>query len=420
MKVIHQPGATRLVIGRDSNTDMTLSYTPIYELTNPTTQLLDVKDSTVLTDTSASSTINAHVNISKPISHLYDGDIFESLTPSLASVETHGNVVALSTGIATIRVSSTGFKSRTISVPVSVGQPFVTSTYQNYITGSVADHIRTNTFNLVSGKTAGLTTQRRWVNNHWNDSSGVLNTQSFTAGLDLTALDAYTGNSTSTNSSARVTLISPQHIIGANHLHPDVNPGNVVAFLDKNGTLVTRTIISSYYCFTNGAWPLLDMTGDIIICLLDSPIDTNLVKPMKVLPSNWRNYIPGMKFDYIPVLHLNNAVGINPELFYINTWAGSTQTSYPSLFSFWQNGRNCLPTWAGTGASSSPTFLVINNEPVLAMMTYVQINNWERMAGPAISDYITDINAAMARLSTANNSTVYTLSEIDLSGFPVY
>ena len=215
------------------------------------------------------------------------------------------------------------------------------------------------------------------------------------------------------------TLISPRHIIFANH-YPITN-GATIRFVAMNNTVVTRMLSNSMDVSAPvrsadalGHTNTSSIATDLRVGLLDSDVPTNLITFARVLPANYTNYFPNLfncaASNTIPALCLDQTPNAEiADVSCISTSpAGIGQIVFshpqnPSEQPFFGNGRQ-------SGDSGLPAYLVINGQLVI-------ITVWTS-GGAGEGNFIYDaapINSAMTTLGGG-----YKLTPIDLSGFTRY
>ena len=181
-------------------------------------------------------------------------------------------------------------------------------------------------------------------------------------------------------------LISPRHLLAAKHLPP----GGDVRFVLNDNTVVTRTINATS-----------DVSGtDIRICRLDSDVPST-VAHYKVLPANWRNYLITLDCPAILTDRDQNALA--------REWTSITSSRFlTSTYSM--SPLNTLSENIVGGDSGSAAFLLVGGNLVLSGANYLAGGGLA--SHDFVSDYITQINAAMTTLGGG-----YQLETVDLSGF---
>ena len=219
----------------------------------------------------------------------------------------------------------------------------------------------------------------------------VRNPNCWAQGFDLTCIAAY--NSYEGNARCGGTLISPRHVVFANHYYPP--NGTEMRFVANDNTVVTRVLSNSVQ---------INLT-DLRIGVLDSDVPTNLVTFAKVLPSSFTNYFPNslkpMSSKYIPALCLNqNADALESDISGVTAGVTFQAPTDPTRSEFYEDKTS--------GDSGQPGFIILNGQLVLlTVYTYGGAGS-----GWFIPGYLDQINAAMAALGGG-----YSVTTVDLSPF---
>lgn len=287
-------------------------------------------------------------------------------------------------------------------------------------------HITDNMLALIAGKLPSDTTKNGYTANNYSTSapSCTRNSNLFCRSLDLTAISVINDGSV-IDSTETVTgnvgsvagyghpgmLISPRHIIGANHWH---GKGPWI-WKDKFGAYKSASLVHGQAIANTDIW----------IGYLDTAITT--VTLLQMLPETWRNYLPDAISTIngkmsLPLLsktvhstsgladqwNINNLKYLFATDLNLSLWYGGNIPTMDQSFSQWY-------TPISGGDSGGPTFLVINGNPVL-IGTY-----WSQTGGDTYSDHISEIETAINTLAVNNNDdTYYSLSKVDLCKFTTY
>jgi hypothetical protein len=311
---------------------------------------------------------------------------YESLDPSIATVDSVGNLTRVSDGTARI-VARTALRKKLVSVPVS-RQTATTVVFNGYVTGSLARNCGDAVDTRIAGKTAATAKPIFSTANH-DAGTYVRNTNCWAANLDLTCVSPW--NSAGGISYAG-TAISSRHIIFARHFQIPTNA--TIRFITTDNQVVTRTMTAKQSL--SGS----DATTDLTIGLLDSALPASIT-PAKVLPANTPDYLPSIGRVYaIPALAIDreeNALitclyQLTGDMARFQSPSNATRVGYyePLI----------------SGDSGNPAFLIIDNEPVL-------ITTWTfggAGGGPRIHALHTEINAAMTTLGGGQQLSVKSLS----------
>lgn len=272
------------------------------------------------------------------------------------------------------------YATKKISVPLSRTAGQTGTVFQHFVTGSIARHCADAIDSRIAGKTAETMPLF---------AGGLRSAACWAADLD------WTGYCTNVNATA----ISRRHVYSVEH----ISLGSTAIFKTADDQTVTRTITS-----TTTVGPGNGTDGyatDIRIGLLDSDLPAS-IKHYKVPPANLisvkmpglANGIPSVCFDAQRKAHVHEwglITSIGMGWFYWPTEA-TRSLFFESIIS---------------GDSGSPSFLIINGEPVL-------ICAWTFGGGGGgvpIHLHLDAIDAAMTSLGGG-----YTTTVADLSGFPSY
>lgn len=203
-------------------------------------------------------------------------------------------------------------------------------------------------------------------------------------------------------------LISPRHILTANHYFPAAP--TTETFRKPDGTTITRAVTA----FINGG-------EDCYVGILDSDVPTG-VTYATVFPPNVLDKLQPYSVRHLPVLSVTQQwqggvgevgdFGVVGQMGYTdhftagsdNIWIMAPSTSPRSTYSY----------SLANGDSGRPCFAIINNHLVL-LCTW----HWGGYGGgPFTTGFISSIDAAMHTLSVnASATTNYQLSTEDLGGF---
>jgi len=254
----------------------------------------------------------------------------------------------------------------------------------------------------------------------------IRNLNCWAYGLDLTCISPW--NSQSAHGARGGALISPRHIIFAAH-YPIAN-GTTIRFITDDGTVVDRTTLELMLHPSYIGSPYYNY--DTAISVLDSDVPGD-ISFAKILSSDYKDYlIPYTRTvsDYVPDLSADSNYKVNGiPLFKMDSEekalvidglaAGLMIQSIPDVPQF----RFQIPLDATrllfyeasiSGDSGNPTFMIINNEIVIA-----STSTWAGPgSGPSIADLKNDINAMMTVIDASQGIlSGYQLTEIDLSSF---
>lgn len=314
---------------------------------------------------------------------------FESLDPSIATVDSIGNVTRVSDGTARI-LAKTRLLNKRIDVPVVREGGATVVTLNSYTAGSLALECSTAVDSRISGKTPSAAKPIFSTANH-AAGSYTRNAGCWAANIDLTCVSPW-------NSAGGIayagTAISPRHIIFARHFQ--IPTGATVRFVTTGNVVVTRTMTAAQSLAGSG-YPY-----DLTIGLLDSALP-DTITPAKVLPANVLDYLPSLSKLYsIPALVIDREEkALVADLYQLSG-------SYVSFHQPVDATRLTYFEGLISGDSGNPGFLVIDDQPVL-------VTTWTyggAGSGPRIHALHTEINAAMTTLGGGHQ-----LTDVSLSGF---
>lgn len=195
-------------------------------------------------------------------------------------------------------------------------------------------------------------------------------------------------------------LVSPRHVLFAQHYTPSVS--STIRFVTTGNVVVTRTISAVQNLTTRESY-----YPDISVALLDSDVP-GTIDFARVLPDNFRDYLPSLTSPRLPVLVTNQdeeglvmdmhemptAITAPRSLLYLQAPTDTTRQSFSELLI--------------SGDSGAPFCWFIDSKLVLlGMATYANYG-----AGTSIVPFKSEINVAMATLGGG-----YALTEIDLSSY---
>lgn len=334
-----------------------------------------------------------------------------SATPGVCSIDGQGNVSCLDDGMCIIQTQAM-FGSTSLWWPMSFRN---TGTFSGFSTGSLSKHICDAFTTMLQGKVAGAAAQAQFTS--YSGTTGapavVRNPSAFCSGLDLTGMSVMTG---SNSAMFPWMLISPRHIIGANHVSPGTGP---FVWQDAQGNYHTANRVRGAQVDGGSVYG----SSDIHVAYLDTPVTG--VTPFSLLPSTWAQYIPHLTLDNRDLLSVGttNQAGLStmPFLVRVHT-AQSGVNPWGDGFALSHVGQGIDPvasnmafeTSAVGGDSGSPIFLPINGEAVLVSAWWTQIQ------GPWYANYISSINAAMNSVKDVGDNTTYSVRLANLSSFQTF
>lgn len=237
------------------------------------------------------------------------------------------------------------------------------------------------------------------------------NTSLWITGVDITCYSVWNSNSAQNKAG---TLVSPRHLIYANHYtYPN---GTTVRFVDNSNNVVDRTIDSQVRVGTT----------DIQVAKLNSDVPAG-ISFAKVLPTGYPYRLPNLPdlqyfgdgFYNIPYIYSDqenkilcgNATSLLVDANIYpqggssglknNFSGGQVPVDYPDRYDLWEN--------VISGDSGSPAFFIYDGGVVLLATWYYAFS------GPSVAAWHAEVDAAMTTLGGG-----YTLTDADLSTYTAY
>jgi len=292
-------------------------------------------------------------------------------------------------GNGTARLTlTTATAAYTADVTTSTATGASTDTWLSDVSGSLRAHLVSQIDSRLAGKTAS-TAIPMWTTRTPATQTYVRAAGCWGADIDLTPYAAHDSSMAGTAWGGH-TLITPRHVIGANHYFG--SGSQTLHFVKADGTCVVRTITS-----------IATITGtDINIGKLDSDVPAG-IGFARVLPAAWAAKLPTLTTRNVPAARITqNMQIIVTDLWRLSVMAGC-EPATPARTDFYRA--------AYSGDSGTPSFLVINDQMVLLCCLYSGGGG----SGPFVTNYRTEINAALTSLGGG-----YQLTDADLSGFTTF
>lgn len=341
---------------------------------------------------------------------------FVSLTPGTASVDADGLVTILADSAAhQIEVRTPRNGSRRVTFAGYLGLALPVFTDVSFTAGTLAHHMQAQIAALTNSLTPSAQTYGVWESyNGQHPATGTRNPQLFSSPvLDLSGVSI--GASDRTNDGRPCTLISPRHAIQAAHWTAPV--GTQVTFKRTDGTYQTVTITARRRYDDS-----VNFT-DLSIVMFDE--DVTGCSIYSVMPSDWRDrYMPRLTgapvCGVVPYLRKSRHAPDGSTLSTVITSYDSLHTDIYSNNPFVFTMPNLLSGaggWSGYaigGDSSSPSFWIVNGEPILFSAQSTKSYTNDLSTGQS-GNGVEIINSAMNDM--AGTVGMYALQHPDLSGF---
>jgi hypothetical protein len=304
------------------------------------------------------------------------------LTPSVSDpylwtwVGNGATQLTLSTSTSTYRTNVTSATATGQTVDV----------WASNVTGSLRAHAEAEIDDRIAGQTPS-TSMPLWSTRTPGTSTYVRNTGCWGADINLTPFAAYNSAAASGFENwAGLTLITPRHVIGAEHTN---NPfvGSTIHFVAADNTVCSRTITAVQRVGTT----------DIRIGLLNADVDAGIAFA-RVLPSAWAAKLPSLSSRRVALARITQLQRLSvAELYQLDEDANFV----PSLT------HASFHVGAYYGDSGSPVFLVVNDAMVLLGTL------WSASEAPSVTYHRTAINAAITALGGGYTA----MTDADLSSF---
>ena len=227
----------------------------------------------------------------------------------------------------------------------------------------------------------------------------VRNGQCWASNLDLTGISPWNSDG---NNKKGGTLITPRHIIMS--ADNEISEGSTINFVKIDNTVVTKTITHK---LTHPSYS--PYFPDLTIGVLNSDVP-NDIKYYKLLDNNWRLYVLN-DINLIPILYTN---ANNEALICDGSRATTVDIRYKSPFN--RQRQNFYKDLVTPDDYGKPSFMIINNEPILLTTFSPDVP----IGGTDFFYQISKINQMIKTLdTTAGHNTGYQVSQVDLSGFQI-
>jgi len=317
--------------------------------------------------------------------------VFESLNTDVAEVDEFGNTTRIGDGTATIKVYS-GVMTKYVELnhTLHIASPGVT-----YFTQNVAGSLRRVVCDAVDLRIEGISPDNT-LQVYTVKSGGVYtrNTDCWAAEYDMTGISPW--NSLSSNKRSG-TLIAPDIVIFAQHYR--LSMGTSIRFVKQDGTVVTRTVVSSG-----------NVSGtDIGLGRLDEAVPVDIVH-YKIVPTDVIDYLSGSDqyaVDGLPTLGLNQfGDALITDVHYMEASASATASfKSPSA------PRSSFYKSKVVGDSGCPAFLIVGED--LGLITCWHYGG--AGSGPWHGYYLSQINDVISAIGGSTPA-----ESMDLGNYQTY
>lgn len=374
--------------GVGSADDFTVTPASRTIVVGTTTTSTSFKDAALTNVSTATVDTVQDLHVGLPLnSALVNGAVqYASQSAGIATVDASGATTRVSDGTANVLVTVPGLGARRVPVAVSRSTGQTTTTFANFLSGSLGRHLVDSMAGYLNGKTYGSATTALFSTEDDATPAYVRNASLFAGAVDWTCIPAWASGS---GREFLGVLVSPRHVLSCAH----ARTSGTIRFVKADGTVVSRTLSGS----------LQVGSTDICMYVLDSDVPAG-INFAKVLPANYASHLPQPIYGY-PCAFTNN-----PRRIIVADYSANGLTISKST----DSTRAQWYTPVIVGDSGSPAFVVVNGAPV-AVTTWHTSNLTSTSSGPPIADNLSTINAAMTSLGGG-----YSLTTVDLSGFTSY
>lgn len=421
--------ASKLIDGIQLPLTSVTSGTKINRLTSlPVSGTIILKDAVVKNNTSA-TTVSDYTNLlTIALSSPYTL-VWVSSNLAVGSVDQTGYVTWVSNGSVNISATA-GLMS--FSFPLTLSTTVsTTNTFVNWVSGTLANQC-TSAIDTSIASVSTYSGIQLYSSLTFSDTPSanafIRNSGCWASGLSgITAIAVgYRGLPPGdTGTGTGITAIAPDICMTCQHSYQQ--PGSIIYFVQKDNTVVHRTVISQAQVGVT----------DINILRLDSPLPIG-IEIMKFPPVNLLNYTPNYTFG-IPIFCINGQM--NPLVYDFNGIDNFTNNNIivsntpteANRLNLWQilsannpnysNHLGGVPPGYGTpgvfynnfgrfisGDSGHVSALIVNNELMILGTGWTGSGS-----APAGWTQLSAINTVMANLSSSYQVTTY-----NLSAFPTY
>ena len=389
-----------------AQSDFQVSVVPVERVEGGSTQALVIEDDANLDSQTSATVYNEALINSDSISSQYFSD-----RPQIATVDMDGSVHWVTNGSTTISVQ--GAKSgKSVPVSVSRDEGQAANVFLGYVAGSLADHCCKAIDDRLALALPFAASGKIYAGGQYY---GARNPDCWLAkipGLDLTCISPY--NTYGANKKGGC-LITPRHMVHAEHYALIV--GAIVYFYDMNGVEYSAVVDELYHIKS----PTIVDETDLLIARFSTSLST-VIKPAKILPTNYALYLPHiiegnesvMLGNFLPVAAFctdfeEKALVVEHTY---NLWYGEGPSGGTKHRVFYVYDPTTLPRMDYcetriSGDSGNPNFLIINNE-LVCLGCFLS-----PYGGTALLYYQSEIAAYTQQVGLSP-------SIVDLTSFPVY
>lgn len=344
----------------------------------PSTSQVTIND--IIYNQSLTGSVNYHCQIDLPPS-----STIVAIDPTILTTNSTGHTTYVSDGTARFNVN-TGQITRQVSCASSHTTVSSSNVFSSILSSSLAGYLDSTTTARVQSLSPSATTYNIFSSTDDTNHLYTRNTSLWASSTDLTSIPASKDGQLD-----KGILVAPDILISAWHA---CGAGRTVYFVDGSNSVSSRTVSSV---------TLVDT--DICVNKLSSDVPAS-IHPAKVFPANfYPNKVTSAILPYkvVPVAYTNQYRTLRiGALTNYATWTTVVQATTTSTYNGWYSS-------VISGDSGNAVVAFVNGQTVA-------VGTWYTGGSSSIiSNWITQINTAMTGLGSA-----YSLTQIDLSGFPTY
>ena len=425
------PSSSVIVGGLTPTNTLSVSLTPNVTVIGSSSSTTTSGDALLNVVSSASTTTTQNLNIGYPLFSPM-GVPSLSITNNVPGVATIDNSTGIttyvSTGTASFTVTctyggTTAF-TRQITFSTSANPSTSAQTFNSFISSSLG-YAMVNTFSTLltnAGSPNANGTTNIYSSYDYSTNAYTRNTSHWLAagGFDLTCIPA--GNSHWNSAKECGVLVTPQHLVQANHVALPV--GTTMVFVGPNNAVQTATIAA-----TTAPTPVSG-TGDTCVAILSAPLvttGTGAITPCALLPGSgatggsYATHLPNPEYRY-PLACVEWEQHADSNIYVYDL------TAYPSV-----SGTTCLsqgqstdPTrslwWQAFISGDSGGGMFMLNPSTSSLMMVSQLwtgSDFSPMDAAYISAIQTAANTLTTNLNSATGSSfpTYTLTQANLGSY---
>lgn len=403
----------------ESNFEMDLEISQVL-LSSGSTSSITIGDANYIRNSSSTVRYDGQIVINSVVGKPYDL-LYRSADPNKSTIDELGYVQTITSGSVDI-FCKRGPVTKKETHNGKVESPQIIDTFQGFVEGSLASHIYEKIREYADESTSPPNHYPLYSTFNFTNNNYVKNASSWVGGLDFSGLMV---NKSGSGGVTMVTAITPHHAIGVTHYPPAIN--DIIYFCDSNNQTVSRTVQSvlNITSVSNSDCCIIRFTEEL----------PSTVKKYKMLPTNYKNYIPiNREFYYESGLLESRRGAVFPVVVCSHyRWDANWPLQRPNRYAYFYEvlgilesnsverisffpaasdannfvNYNGQPSGIRGGDSGGPCFFIINDD--LVLVTCLTTAG----GGSFHTSFIRSIQAAINALGPSGQ----TIQTVDLSGF---